>query len=159
MSRLALRMTIPVPHLRIARPSRDLAATTRFYVRALGLEVLASFVDHAGFDGVMLGQAGWPYHLEFTRRRTNALSPSPTDEDLLVLYFPDRAEWTAAVLRLRASGAEPVPSSNPYWDERGVTFEDPDGYRIVIQNAGWPVPDAGGAVAATLPLRGQQVSA
>lgn len=26
---------------------------------------------------------------------------------------------------------------NPYWDRDGVTFEDPDGYRIVLQNAAW----------------------
>jgi len=29
-------------------------------------------------------------------------------------------------------------SENPYWDVNGVTFEDPDGWRIVLQNAGWP---------------------
>ena len=138
-------MTILVPHLRIARPSRDLAATTRFYARALGLEVLASFVDHAGIDGVILGRALWPYHLEFTRRRERPLTPSATDEDLLVLYLPDRSDWTAVVLRIRASGARPVPSSNPYWDERGVTFEDPDGYRIVIENAAWPPASAADA--------------
>jgi hypothetical protein len=30
-----------------------------------------------------------------------------------------------------------VPSFNPYWDRDGVTFEDPDGYRIVLQKAAW----------------------
>ena len=30
-----------------------------------------------------------------------------------------------------------VKSYNPYWDISGVTFEDPDGYRIVLQNATW----------------------
>ena len=114
-------MLIPVPHLRIARPSRDLAAATHFYTRALGLEVLGSFIDHAGIDGVMLGRAGWPYHLEFTRRRHHPHTPGATDEDLLVWYVPDRADWTAVVLQIRATGAQPVASSNPYWDERGVT--------------------------------------
>jgi hypothetical protein len=32
---------------------------------------------------------------------------------------------------------EPVPSFNPYWDRAGRTFEDPDGYRVVLQNAPW----------------------
>ncbi len=41
--------------LRVARTSRDLEAATLFYARALGLEVLATFDDHAGFDGVILG--------------------------------------------------------------------------------------------------------
>ncbi|WP_416171653.1 hypothetical protein [Haematobacter missouriensis] len=35
-------------------------------------------------------------------------------------------------------GHEPVPSFNPYWDRGGRTFEDPDGYRVVLQNAAWP---------------------
>jgi YycE-like C-terminal domain len=26
---------------------------------------------------------------------------------------------------------------NPYWDRKGKTFEEPDGYRGVLQNAGW----------------------
>jgi len=30
-----------------------------------------------------------------------------------------------------------VPSFNPYWDRDGVTFEDPDGYRVVVQRAAW----------------------
>jgi hypothetical protein len=30
-----------------------------------------------------------------------------------------------------------VRSYNPYWEEAGVTFEDPDGYRVVLQNAEW----------------------
>lgn len=126
------------PHLRVARPSRDLAAATRFYTHGLGLEVLASFVDHAGIDGVILGHRAWPHHLEFTRRQDEPLTPHPTDEDLLVFYLPDRSEWNTVVRRLRECGARPVGSSNPYWEERGLTFEDPDGYRIVLQNAAWP---------------------
>jgi len=39
---------------------------------------------------------------------------------------------------VNALGRAPVPSFNPYWDVRGKTFEDPDGYRIVIENAAWP---------------------
>jgi catechol 2,3-dioxygenase-like lactoylglutathione lyase family enzyme len=125
------------PRLRIARPSRDLRAATEFYTRALGLEVLGSFEDHEGFDGVMLGHAGWPFHLELTRRRHAPVAPCTTDEDLLVFYLPDRGEWNAAVQRVRDSGAAEVESSNPYWDVRGVTFRDPDGYRFVLENAGW----------------------
>jgi len=60
-------MTTPAPCLRVARPTRDIEAATRFYTLALGLDVLARFDDHAGFDGVIMGHAGWPYHLEFTR--------------------------------------------------------------------------------------------
>jgi hypothetical protein len=32
------------------------------------------------------------------------------------------------------AGFVPVSAVNPYWDRDGVTFEDPDGYRVVLQN-------------------------
>lgn len=131
-------MTAPAPQLRVARPTRDIDAIMRFYTKALELEVLARFDDHAGFDGIVLGRAGWQYHLEFTRHRTHPVEPRPTDEDLLVLYLPQRGEWGATVQRLLVCGAKPVRSSNPYWEENGVTLEDPDGYRIVVQNSAWP---------------------
>ena len=131
-------MTASPPQLRVARASRDLDAATRFYTRALGFEVLAAFDDHDGFDGVVLGHADWPYHLERTRRRGEPADVRPTDEDLLVLYLPVRAEWEAAVRRLLDYGAPAVPSSNPYWSQRGITFEDPDGYRVVLEHAAWP---------------------
>jgi hypothetical protein len=35
-------------------------------------------------------------------------------------------------------GHRPVKSFNPYWDKKGKTFEDPDGYRVVLQHAAWP---------------------
>jgi catechol 2,3-dioxygenase-like lactoylglutathione lyase family enzyme len=130
--------TAPPPQLRIARPSRDLSAATEFYTRALGFEVLGGFADHEGFDGVMLGHEGWPFHLELTYRRSAPVAPSATDEDLLVFYLPDRAEWNAAVRRVRDFGATEVESSNPYWNVRGVTFRDADGYRFVLENDGWP---------------------
>jgi len=127
-----------VPVLRVARPSRNLEATVGFYTRAFGLEVLATFTDHGGFDGVILGRPDWPYHLELTHQSAHSITPRPTPEDLLILYLPDRTEWIVAIQRVRDTGARPVPSRNPYWDRCGQTFEDPDGYRIVIANIGWP---------------------
>ncbi len=124
-------------HLRVARPSDDLDALLHFYRDGLGFEIIASFQDHAGFDGIMLGQPGGPYHLEFTRRRGHPAGRAPSQEHLLVFYLPDPAAWQAAVERMQACGFAPVPSLNPYWDARGKTFEDPDGYRVVLQNAAW----------------------
>ena len=37
----------------------------------------------------------------------------------------------------RPRGFDPVPAFNPYWDRAGLTFEDPDGYRTVLQHAAW----------------------
>jgi hypothetical protein len=54
-----------------------------------------------------------------------------------VFYLPDPAEWHAGVQRMRDAGFTPVASFNPYWDRDGVTFEDPDGYRVVLQRAAW----------------------
>ncbi|WP_323120426.1 VOC family protein [Burkholderia alba] len=125
------------PVLRVARPTNDLAAAVRFYTEALGLDILARFEDHAGFDGVMLGKPGLQWHLELTHQRGVTVRHAPTPEHLLVLYLPDRDAWRAAVARVRAFGAEPRAAENPYWDRDGLTFEDPDGYRIVLQNAAW----------------------
>lgn len=125
------------PHLRIARPTDHLPDLLRFYGDGLGLEKLAEFHEHAGFDGVMLGQPGLPYHFEFTIRRGHLAGRASTQENLLVFYRPDPTEWTQAVERMIQQGYPPVISINPYWDVRGKTFEDPDGYRIVLQQAAW----------------------
>lgn len=126
-------------HLRIARPSDDLAAVVEFYRDGLGFTVLGEFKDHDGFDGVMLGCQGAPYHLEFTRKAGHRAGRAPSSEHLLVFYCPDAAQWKRALARLDAAGHKPVKAFNAYWDAKGVTFEDPDGYRVVLQNTNWPV--------------------
>ncbi len=126
--------------LRVARPTEDLEAIIRFYRDGLGFEVIDSFTGHAGFDGVMLGHPGWAYHLEFTHQRGHSAGRAPTPDNLLVFYLPDRSEWERAVQRMTDRGYAPIPSYNPYWDVNGKTFEDPDGYRVVLQNAAWNSP-------------------
>ena len=126
-----------VPTLRVARPSDDLDGLLRFYQESLGLKLLYRFEDHEGFDGIMLGQEGTPYHFEFTRARGHVAGRAPTEDHLLVFYVPDADEWKAAVQRMRDAGFDPIPAFNPYWDRDGATFEDPDGYRIVLQRAAW----------------------
>ena len=128
-------MTAPV--LRIARPSDDLDALLPFYRDGLGLEILYRFEDHDGFDGVMLGRPGWPYHLEFTHHEGHPAGRAPTRDNLLAIYLPQRLAWQAAVNAMIEAGFHPVPSLNPYWDEHGKTFEDPDGYRVVLVHKSW----------------------
>ena len=125
-------------HLRIARPTDDLEAVTRFYRDGLGFEVVSEFRDHDGYDGVMLGHPGAPYHLEFTRQAGHPAGRAPSREHLLIFYLSDAEAWRAAVARMEQAGHRQVPSDNPYWDKHGRTFEDPDGYRVVLQNASWP---------------------
>jgi catechol 2,3-dioxygenase-like lactoylglutathione lyase family enzyme len=124
-------------HLRVARPTDNLAAVVRFYRDGLGFEVLSEFKGHDGFDGVMLGRPGAAYHLEFTHNSGHQVGRAPTEDNLLVFYLPDARDWERAVARLEQAGYRSVPAFNPYWDRKGRTFEDPDGYRVVLQNARW----------------------
>ena len=126
-----------VAALRVARPTDNLDALVPFFRDGLGLEILSSFEDHDGFDGLMFGHRGAPYHFEFTRAHAHPAGRSPSQDNLVVFYLPDSAVWRAAVARMRAAGFEPVASFNPYWGRQGATFEDPDGYRVVLQNDGW----------------------
>ena len=124
-------------HLRIARPVTDIEHAATMYCQGLGLRVLSSFRDHDGFDGIMVGVPGAEYHLEFTRSRQHPVTPRPTPEDLLVYYYPSVSEWHLACGRMDAAGFEAVSSFNPYWNARGRSYQDPDGYRVVLQQAAW----------------------
>lgn len=106
-------------------------------MQGLGLEEAGRFVDHAGFDGVMLGLPGLQYHLEFTRCRRHPVAPSPSREDLLVFYVPEAQEWAARCDLMVQAGFVEVSPSNPYWARAGRTFRDRDGYSVVIQRAAW----------------------
>jgi catechol 2,3-dioxygenase-like lactoylglutathione lyase family enzyme len=125
------------PKLRVARPTDNVAALIPFYCDGLGLNILYQFKGHNGFDGVMIGRHDAPYHLEFTRAEGHRVGRAPSQDNLLVFYLPDPEDWQSAVARIKAAGFQPVPAFNSYWDEKGCTFEDPDGYRIVIQQASW----------------------
>jgi len=124
-------------HIRVARPTDQLDAVVRFYCDGLGFEEIGRFRDHEGFDGVMLGLRGAAYHLEFTHQHGHVVGHAPTEDNLLVFYLPNLEEWNAAIERMEAKGYASVPSFNPYWDRQGKTYADPDGYRIVLQNAAW----------------------
>jgi catechol 2,3-dioxygenase-like lactoylglutathione lyase family enzyme len=130
-----MRQSIPV--LRVARPTDNIDRLLPFYRDGLGLALLYRFEDHDGFDGVMLGCEGAPYHFEFTRARGHTAGKAPTKDNLLVFYLPDEEDWRAAINQIESAGFAPVKAFNPYWDRDGVTFEDPDGYRIVFQRAAW----------------------
>jgi catechol 2,3-dioxygenase-like lactoylglutathione lyase family enzyme len=125
------------PTLRVARPSERLGALLAFYRDGLGLTLLDRFEDHDGFDGIVLGHPGAAWHLEFTRAHRHPAPARPSEDSLLVLYLPEPAAWHAAIARMRAAGFPPVAAANPYWDRAGLTFEDPDGCRVVLQRAAW----------------------
>jgi catechol 2,3-dioxygenase-like lactoylglutathione lyase family enzyme len=150
-------------HVRLVRPTRDLAAAERFYVQGLGLKVLfrhsapiaaadkqqgAGGAAHRGelkYDMLMLGFPRAAWHIELVWEPSGAARPkeaprfpvpTPTEEDLLVLYL-DGSVDAAVIENLAAAGGRRVKPLNPYWDRWGVMLEDPDGYRLVLSVRGW----------------------
>jgi catechol 2,3-dioxygenase-like lactoylglutathione lyase family enzyme len=124
--------------LRIARPSRDLAAVERFWTGGLGLEVLYRADAAEGAQALVM--LGWPdaaWHLEIVADTRGETPASPTEEDLLVLYLDGDVD-DAVIDRLVDHGGARVAARNPYWERWGVTFEDPDGYRLVLSTRSWP---------------------
>ncbi|MCX4979789.1 VOC family protein [Streptomyces sp. NBC_00572] len=125
-------------HVRIARPSRDLAAAERFYVDGLGLDVQWRTTERVSgkHDLLMVGPKGGGWHFELTRDPEHPVEPDPTVEDLFVVYLGAPVE-EEQVERLLTAGGTRVAAHNPYWDEYGVTVEDPDGYQLVLCSRSW----------------------
>ena len=124
--------------IRVARPSRDLTAAERFYVEGLGLEVLWRTTERVSgeHDLLMVGPPAGTWHFEITHDPESPLEPTPTVDDLFVVYLgtPIAEEQ---IERLLAAGGTRVTAHNPYWDRYGVTIADPDGYRLVLCTRSW----------------------
>jgi ribosomal protein S18 acetylase RimI-like enzyme len=131
----------PAINLRVARHTERLEEVVAFYRDGIGLVEIGRFAGHAGYDGVFLEIPGTGAHLELTTGGAHGV-PAPHPESLLVLYLGD-ADAVAAVAR--RLGAAPVVPANPYWAERGSTFEDPDGFPVVLVPERW-TPEPAGAV-------------
>lgn len=123
--------------IRLARPTSDLDKISQMYCDGLGWEVLGHFENHDHFSGVMIGKSELDYHIEFTQEDGADFAATPTAEDLLVFYIAETDEWESRCLAMKRAGFKEVPPHNPYWDKKGMTFIDFDGYRIVIQNSNW----------------------
>ena len=125
-------------HLRVARPSQNLYKAEEFWVRGLEMQVLWRSRPEAEADFehglLMLGWPGSAWHLELVDDPT--LRPSPTAEDLLVLYLGEPVS-DDIIQRMVSAGGQRVSARNSYWDEWGVTIQDPDGYRIVLSHRDW----------------------
>lgn len=117
---------------RVARPTDQLAAVKKFYVDALGLQVVGSFEDHDGYDGLILGSGQAGYEIEFTSHADGSPCPSPTADNLLVFYLANADELSAVGARMAAHGHDPVEPENPYWARCSLSFEDPDGWRVTV---------------------------
>jgi catechol 2,3-dioxygenase-like lactoylglutathione lyase family enzyme len=118
--------------IRIARPTDRLPEVTSFYRDGLGLPVIGHFENHAGYTGIMFGMPEERLHLEFTHNDTGSPCPAPTKDNLLVFYMPNAQDHLDAVQRLEQIGHTAVEPENPYWKAYSKTFEDPDGWRVVL---------------------------
>jgi catechol 2,3-dioxygenase-like lactoylglutathione lyase family enzyme len=123
-------------HIRIARPTSRLDDLLAFYCDGLGLARIDSFQHHRGYSGVMVGLPGSHLHIEFTTHDDHAGHPlglAPTNDNLLAFYLPGPDTVNAFAERLTALGHPAVEPENPYWLDLGaLTFEDPDGWRVVL---------------------------
>ncbi|MEN2466125.1 VOC family protein [Ornithinibacillus sp. JPR2-1] len=120
--------------VRIARPTDKFDEVIRFYEQGLGLQRITEFEGHRGHTGVIIGIPDASYHLEFTKHVDGSPCPAPTKDNLLVFYIPNQAEILVLKNRLEQMGYPEVEPENLYWKERGVTIDDPDGFRIVFMN-------------------------
>jgi catechol 2,3-dioxygenase-like lactoylglutathione lyase family enzyme len=125
--------TQPAMQLRVARHTERLQEVVGFYRDGIGLPQIGGFCDHHGYDGVFLAVPGTSAHLELTAGGGHG-APAPHPESLLVFYLGDEATVQAVAARL---GIDPVSPANPYWAEHGLTFQDPDGFRVVLVPERW----------------------
>jgi GNAT superfamily N-acetyltransferase/catechol 2,3-dioxygenase-like lactoylglutathione lyase family enzyme len=123
----------PTVQVRVARHTQRLHAVVGFYRDGIGLPEIGRFRDHDGYDGVFLAIPGTGAHLELTTGGTRD-APTPHPESLVVLYLGDEDAVQTVAARL---GADPVTPANPYWARHGVTFEDPDGFRVTLVPEHW----------------------
>jgi catechol 2,3-dioxygenase-like lactoylglutathione lyase family enzyme len=119
--------------LRVARHTERLDEVVRFYRDGIGLTEIGGFRDHVGYDGVFLAVPGTGAHLELTAGGQHG-APAPHPESLLVLYLGDAEAVQTVAARL---GVDPIPPANPYWTEHGTTFQDPDGFPVVLVPERW----------------------
>ena len=126
--------------LRIARHTERPREVVGFYQDGIGLTEIGGFHHHQGDDGVFLAVSGTAAHLEFTAGGRHG-PPAPRPESLLVLYLGDHATVQTVARRL---GVDPTPPATPYWAEHGLTFQDPDGFRVVLVPERWENRDGGG---------------
>jgi hypothetical protein len=118
---------------RFARHSNNLEQLNFFYVNILGLEILGGFQKHNGYDGVFIGKKNENWYLEFTKT-DEKVAYNFGEEDVLVFYPNTRLEYVNILKKINAFSIKIIEAKNSYWNENGIMFLDPDGYKIVISD-------------------------
>lgn len=117
--------------LRVARHTNNLEAIEDFYVDILGFEKLGGFENHNNYDGIFIGKSGLDWHFEFTQSQTKA-NHTFDEDDVIVLYPKTILDYNELIKRLLQYKISSIHAINPFWNENGQMFLDPDGYRIVV---------------------------
>lgn len=117
--------------LRVARHTDDLEKIEQFYVDILGFENLGGFQNHNNYDGIFVGKSGLDWHFEFTQSNTKAHHTFDED-DVIVLYPKTITDYNNLINKLLKHNISTITAVNPFWNENGKMYQDPDGYRIVI---------------------------
>ncbi|SNR92571.1 VOC family protein [Flavobacterium sp. ov086] len=117
--------------LRVARHTNDLERIVDFYVNILSFELLGDFQNHNNYDGVFIGKSGLDWHFEFTKSHEDANHTFDQD-DVIVLYPKSIIDYDVLVSNVIHGNIPILTANNPFWNENGVMFMDPDGYRIVL---------------------------
>jgi len=118
---------------RFARHTNDLEQLSNFYINILGMEILGGFQKHNGYDGVFIGKSNENWHLEFTKSN-EIIQFNFGEEDVLVFYPNTRLEYEHILGKINNFSIKIIKAKNPYWNENGKMFLDPDGFRIVISD-------------------------
>jgi catechol 2,3-dioxygenase-like lactoylglutathione lyase family enzyme len=117
--------------LRVARHTNNLEAIETFYTNILGFERIGGFQNHNSYDGVFIGKTGLDWHFEFTQSETKT-NYIFDEDDIIVLYPTTLSEYKTLLNNILQNNIPIIEAVNPYWNENGRMFSDPDGYRIVI---------------------------
>lgn len=117
-------------NFRVARHTNDLNKIIHFY-QLLEMEILGSFENHDNYDGVFLGFPGADWHLEFTVSNEKA-QHKPDDDDLLVFYCDDEIKLNEIKSKLIQNNIKQIEAKNPYWNNNGFHFLDPDDFGIIL---------------------------
>ena len=120
-------------NFRFARHTNNLDHLKTFYINVLGFELLGDFENHNGYNGIFIGKSDENWHLEFTQS-TEIVSFNYNDDDILVFYPNTKLEFDLIHDNILANKIKFLESKNPYWNDNGKMFLDPDGFRIIISN-------------------------
>ena len=95
---------------------------------------MGDFESHLGCDGVMLVLPDRAHHLEFTHHIHKVPSLESTKENLMVFYYGSPDEYKHANKRIQEMEITPVAPENPCCKDKSETYEDPDGWRVILFN-------------------------